>query len=188
MTITEPYTTAAVRVREATEQSAQSIKETVKAFTDRAAAVNLPEIDLNTPVQQYFDYAQQAVDLNREIAVRWVEIVSALTDSVRDRAQRFTSIVNEQADSFAELVSDQARKAEDVAKDQAQQIEDAEKEQARLARKAEREQAKKAHEEARERYEGLTKAELSDLLAERELPKSGTVEELVERLVEADTK
>jgi hypothetical protein len=41
---------------------------------------------------------------------------------------------------------------------------------------------------ARERYEGLTKAELSDQLDKRHLPKTGTVDELVERLVEADSK
>jgi len=34
----------------------------------------------------------------------------------------------------------------------------------------------------------LTKAELSDDLAERELPKTGTVEELIERLVGADSE
>ena len=36
-------------------------------------------------------------------------------------------------------------------------------------------------------YEGLTKAELSDKLAERDLPKTGTVDELIDRLVAADT-
>ena len=51
-----------------------------------------------------------------------------------------------------------------------------------------REQARRAHEEARQRYEGLTKAELSDLLDKRNLPKTGNVDELVERLVEADSK
>ena len=51
-----------------------------------------------------------------------------------------------------------------------------------------REQARRAHDKARERYEGLTKAELSDLLDKRNLPKTGTVDELVERLVEADGK
>ena len=59
---------------------------------------------------------------------------------------------------------------------------------AREARRVEREQAKHAHDKARERYEGLTKAELSDLLGQRELPKTGNVDELVERLVEADGK
>ena len=51
-----------------------------------------------------------------------------------------------------------------------------------------REQARHAHDKARERYEGLTKAELSDLLDQRHLPKTGNVDELVERLVEADSK
>jgi hypothetical protein len=37
-------------------------------------------------------------------------------------------------------------------------------------------------------YEGLTKAELRDQLAERDLPKTGNVAELAERLVEADSK
>jgi hypothetical protein len=35
---------------------------------------------------------------------------------------------------------------------------------------------------------GLTKAELSDQLDQRHLPKTGNVDELVERLVEADSK
>ena len=56
------------------------------------------------------------------------------------------------------------------------------------ARKAEREQARQAHDQARERYEGLTKAELSDQLAERNLPKTGNVDELTQRLIEADSK
>ena len=49
-------------------------------------------------------------------------------------------------------------------------------------------QARQAHDKDRERYEGLTKAELSDQLGQRDLPKTGNVDELVERLVEADSK
>ena len=56
------------------------------------------------------------------------------------------------------------------------------------AGKAEREQARHDHDKARERYEGLTKAELSDLLDKRDLPKTGNVDDLIERLVEADSK
>ena len=40
----------------------------------------------------------------------------------------------------------------------------------------------------RERYEGFTRAELSGQLAERQLPKSGNLDELIERLAEADSK
>ena len=34
----------------------------------------------------------------------------------------------------------------------------------------------------------MNKSELADELARRELPKKGTVDELIERLVDADTK
>jgi hypothetical protein len=61
-------------------------------------------------------------------------------------------------------------------------------ESAGMLSSAGREQAKHAHDKARERYEGLTKAELSDQLGQRDLPKTGNVDELVERLVEADSK
>jgi len=85
-------------------------------------------------------------------------------------------------------VHEQADKAEHAAHEQADKAEQAKQELAREARKAEREQARHAHDKARERYEGLTKAELSDQLDQRHLPKTGTVDELVERLVEADSK
>ena len=47
-------------------------------------------------------------------------------------------------------------------------------------------QARRAHDQARERYEGWTKAELSDELADRNLPKTGNIDELIERLVADD--
>jgi hypothetical protein len=82
----------------------------------------------------------------------------------------------------------QAGQAGQAAREQAERAEQPKQELAREARKAEREQARHDHDKARERYEGLTKAELSDQLDQRDLPKSGSVDELVERLVEADGK
>ena len=49
-------------------------------------------------------------------------------------------------------------------------------------------QARQAHDKDRERYEGLTKTELSDQLAKRQLPTSGNLDELIERLAEADSR
>ena len=80
------------------------------------------------------------------------------------------------------------RTPSEAAREQAAKAEQAEKELARQARQAEREHARQAHERARQRYEGLPKAELSDLLAKRDLPKTGNIDELIERLVEADSK
>ena len=115
---------------------------------------------------------QRTVDLNRNLAVKWAEAASALP-----------SVVREQAESADEGVRDKAATAGQAAHEHA---EGATHQLAREARKIEREQARKAQAMARKRYEGLTKAELSDLLAQRGLPKSGNVDELIERLVEAD--
>jgi hypothetical protein len=64
---------------------------------------------------------------------------------------------------------------------------EAEKEQAREAKWVERNQARKISQQLRERYEGLTKAERADHLAERGLSKTGNVDERVERLLTADS-
>ena len=96
--------------------------------------------------------------------------------------------MREKAEAAGDIAREQAVKAEQAAREQAAKAEQAEQELARQARQAEREHARQAHQRARARYEGLPKAELSDLLAQRELPKTGNIDELIERLVEADSK
>jgi hypothetical protein len=96
---------------------------------------------------------------------------------MRERAESVGEVVRERAESFERATGEQAERAEQTRE-----------ELAREARRLERQRDRNAHEKARARYEGLTKAELSDLLAERNLPKTGTVNELLERLVEADGK
>ena len=164
------YTAAAGQARELTEKSVETFKQGVEKFTEQANVVAwIPEVDPTESVTRYFEYVQKSVDFNRDLAVRWAEIVTSLYGTVRDQADKVTGIVKDQTNKVADQTVQQARKAEDLATEQANAVEDAKK-------------------EARGQYEGLTKAELSDLLAERELPKSGTVEELIERLVSADSE
>jgi uncharacterized membrane protein YqiK len=145
----------------------------------------LPQVDLVPAVERYFELVQRTVDINRHFAVRWAEAVGTLSGVVREKAEAAGNVVREQAEKAEQAALEQAAKAEQAAREQAEQ---AEQERARQGRQAEREQARRAHERARERYEGRTKAELSDQLAKRELPKTGNVDELIERLVEADSK
>jgi hypothetical protein len=169
-TLTRQYSTAANQARTAAEKTADLWTQGARTLADRLPG--LPQIDLVPAVERYFDLVQRTVDLNRSLAVRWAEAVSALP-----------GVVHEQAETANKAVRDKAATAEQAAHEH---VERASHELAREARKVEREQARKARAMARERYEGLTKAELSDLLAKRGLPKSGNVDELVERLVEAD--
>jgi methyl-accepting chemotaxis protein len=173
MTSTEPYIAVTTQARKVTEKSIEAWRNGAKTFTDQLERVRFPTIDLTEPVTRYFDSVQRAVDFNRDLATRWAELVTTLSGSVREHAAKVTGIVNDQTNTIADLTGKQAEKAEEIAKKQADTVEHAKKDQAQ---------------QAREPYEGLTKAELIGQLTERGLPKSGTVDDLIERLVSADSE
>ena len=173
MTSTEPYIAATTQARKVTEKSIEAWRNGAKTFTDQLERVRFPTIDLTEPVTRYFDSVQRAVDFNRDLATRWAELVTTLSGSVREQAAKVTGIVNDQTNTIADLTARQAEKAEEIAKKQADTVEHAKKGRAQRAR---------------EPYEGLTKAELIGQLTERGLPKSGTVDDLIGRLVSADSE
>ena len=126
---TEPYKNGAAHAREATERSVQTWKLGAKAFSEQAdLASRLPKIDLTEPVAQYFEYLQQIFDINRELATKWAELVTSLTGTVRDQAEKVSSVVSEQVDAAADLAVAPARQAEDLANEQAELAEEAARE------------------------------------------------------------
>jgi hypothetical protein len=187
-------TSTTERYRAAASQSASTAEKIADMWAQGSQRLSdymlpgLPQVNLVPVVERYFELVQRTVDISRDLTLKWADSAGMLSGAVRDQAESVSGLVRKQAESTRELVHEQADKAEKAAHAQADQVEQAEKELAREARKAEREQVKHAHDKARERYEGLTKAELSDRLDQRHLPKTGTVDELVERLVEADSK
>ena len=187
-------TSTTERYRAAASKSAGTVEKMADFWTQGAQKLNdylpagMPRIDLVPAVERYFELVQRTVDISRDLTLKWAEAADRLSGTVREQAESVGGMVREQAESARGFVHEQAGKAEQAAREQADQAEQAEKELAREARKAEREQARHAHDKARERYEGLTKAELSDLLDKRNLAKTGNVDELIERLVEADSK
>ena len=167
--MTRQYRAAAGRSGNAAERTAGFWTRGARTATNLVPG--LPRVDLVPAVERYFDLVQRTVDINRRLAVRCAEVVGTLSGAVRDQTESAGDLVREKAEAAGAVM-----------------LEQAENELARRARQAEREQARQAHKRARERYEGLTKAELSDQLAKRELPKTGNVDDLIERLVEADSR
>jgi hypothetical protein len=184
--MTRQYSEAAGQARNAVDKTADLWTQGAQGLT--GLVPRLPQVDLIPAVERYFDLVQRVVDVNRFLTVKWVQAAGTLTGVVRDQAESATDAVREMPASVGHAVHEQAAKAEYAVREQAEKAEQAEQERARQARKAEREQARQAHDKARERYEGQTKAELSDQLAERDLPKTGNVDELLERLIENDSK
>ena len=179
-------TSTTQRYSAAASQSASTVEKIADFWTQGSQRLSdymlpgLPQVNLVPVVERYFEFVQRTVDISRDLTLKWAEAAGTLSGAVREQALP--------PESARDFVQEQADQAEQAAREQAVQAEKAEKELAREARKAERDQAKHAHDKARERYEGLTKAELSDLLDQRDLPKTGNVDELVERLIEADSK
>jgi hypothetical protein len=187
-------TSTTERYRAAASQSAGTVEKIADFWTQGSQKLNdylpssLPQVNLVPVVERYFELVQRTVDISRDLTLKWAEAAGTLSGVAREQAESVSGLVREQAETTRGFVHEQADKAEQAAREQADKAEQAEKDLAREARKVEREQARRAHDKARERYEGLTKAELSDQLEKRDLPKTGTVDELVERLVEADSK
>ena len=187
-------TSTTERYRAAASQSASTVEKIADFWTQGSHRLSdymlpgLPQVDLVPVVERYFEFVQRTVDISRDLTLKWAESAGMLSGAVREQAESVGGLVREQAGSARDFVHEQAGKAEQAVREQAAQAEQAEQELAREARKAERDQARQAHDKARERYQGLTKAELSDQLDRRNLPKTGNVDELVERLVEADSK
>jgi F0F1-type ATP synthase membrane subunit b/b' len=169
-----------------------SWKDGLTSVADQFRAIpsvgTLPQVDVTEAVERQFAFIQQIVDLNHQYARQLAEVANTLTGATRSQIESVGSVVRDQIASASEVARTGADKVEDAAREQADKAEQAEREQAREAAKAERQEQKQAADKARERYENLTKAELSEQAAKRDLPKTGTVDELVARLVEADTQ
>jgi hypothetical protein len=185
--MTRQYSETASRASGVAKRAAERWQQRAGKVADRFPAL-VPRVDLVPAVEHYFDFVQRAVDMNRGIAVRWARTVGTVSGAAREQAESAGEIVRERAEAAGEIVRERAESFERAAGEQAEKAERAQEELAREARRIERQRARQAHEKARARYEGMTKAELSDLLAERNLPKTGNVDELVERLAEADGK
>src|SRR6476469_5597843 len=142
MTSTEPYTQAyaavASQTRQSTEKSVDVFKKAVTTFTDQLDQFKIPTIDLTEPVSRYFEYVQQAVDLNRDLATKWAELLTNASGSFREQAEKVTGIVQDQTSTVADLTVKQAEKAEQAAKEQADKVEEAARKQVEEAEAVEK--------------------------------------------------
>jgi hypothetical protein len=184
---TERYSAVASKATGTVEKIADFWAQGAQTLTNRMLP-GVPRVDLVPVVERYYEFVQRTVNISRDLTIMWAETAGTLSGIAREQADSVGGLVREQTESAREFVHEQADKAEQAAHELAEQAEQAGRELAREARKVERDQVRHAHEVARKHYEGMTKAELSDLLAKRDLAKTGTVDELVERLVEADSK
>lgn len=201
MTLQDEYITNGRRALDAVTDAAGAWTENIQKVTEKVRTPVVPviPIDATAFVEQWFDFTERVARVNREYVVTITgalntlggavrQHVDGLGAAVRDQVQAVSGTAKEQLDKAAKAEREQLDRAEQAEQAERDRVEQAEREKAREARNAERQKARQARQAAHERYEGLTKAELVEELGRRELPKTGTVDELVERLVSADTQ
>jgi hypothetical protein len=192
MTSTTDYAETARRVENAFTTTLDTWKNSLSSVTDQFRALPtvaaVPQLDATEVVERQFAFIKQVVDLNYDYAIKLAEVANTLTGVTRHQIESVTTVVREQAQSLSDAARTGVDKVEQTVAEQADEAEKVEREARAEAAKAERLERKKVQDDARARYEGLTKAELADEAGKRNLPKTGTVDELVARLVEDDTK
>jgi hypothetical protein len=160
---------------------------------------NLPHVDATEAVERQFAFIKQVVDLNHQYARQLAEVANTLTGATRQQMESVSGAVRDQVQTVADTARGNVEQFEQTARDTADQAErtqreareaaeEAQRQQERDAANAERQERKQARDRARERYQSLNKTELADAAGKRNLPKTGTVDELVDRLVADDTK
>ena len=206
MTSTEAYTTAVHQGRLAVERSADLWQQSTRALTGQTVRLwQLPQPDFAEAIGKYFEYLQDGLEVNKDVTVKWVGALTSITEALRDQLQTVTDFQRGHSRAISTWISGETETFQHAAEKQAEQIDKAQRQQlervqqddrdrAEQARQVERDTARaerardrRVRQEARERYQGLTKAELSDELAGRDLPKTGNVDDLIDRLVAADT-
>lgn len=190
MTLNDQYTDNARRAETAAATVTDAWAENIKKAGEQFRTPTLPQLptDPTAFVEQWFEFADRLTKVNREYALHLTSVVNELGGAVRQHMEGLGEAVRDQVQSVSYATQNQLEKVADAEREQAEQAEQAEREQAREARAAERQKARQERRAAQERYQGMTKSELADELAQRELPKTGTVDELVERLVAHDSK
>jgi len=179
------------------------------------AVGTFPQVDATEALERQLNLIQQLVEVNAGYARQLAEATNTVNSAVRQHLEGLNSVMLQQVQSVSEVTqgnverleerihetADQAERVQREAREQAERVQREQREQAAKAERQQREQAEQAEREkrqqaqkaqrekrqqARERYSNLNKNELSDEAAKRDLPKSGTVDELVDRLVEHD--
>jgi len=207
MTSAETVNAAADQTNGAVQRSAQLWQQGTRSLVEQAEQLwQFPQSDsINDATRKFFEYLQDGLEVNKNVALKWVDAVTSVSDAVRQQlgtvtdfqqghAKAISTWISSETETLENAAKQQADQVDKVQRQQAERVQQAQDEQQERARQADREKAKqerdearRARQEARERYEGLTKVELADKLAERGLPKTGNVDELVDRLVSADS-
>lgn len=109
---TEPFVDIAKRGQDLVTESVRSWTETVQGFGRQFAGGTHTQLpDAGVAVDRVFDFYEQVLGHQRELARTVVGATTSVVDQVTDQATRAAEAVTEHASENTEKVSDSAQKA-----------------------------------------------------------------------------
>lgn len=180
MTIAEQYTNTV-------RQTQENWTGVLQSFTDNLQNVfgssvkPFAGVDPTAAIDQVFDFWTNALESQRQLAKQLVGATVTTSETIRSQAESVGTAIREQVENSGTVILEHAESLNQAAHVQAAAADKAAHQAAKAAEKA-------AHDEAAKKYESLTKDELQDELARRNLTKTGNVDELRERLIAEDQK
>jgi hypothetical protein len=163
------YTDTADNVRTTWTSSIESWTDSLQRIKVQAPNVQLRGVDLRRAVEEYFDDSQRIFEINRDCLRNLAGVLLSGGEVALDYSKSMSDVLRRQAGMTVEMV-----------REQADRLQDSQRAQAPAAQRTEQPAP------AVDRYRELTKAELSERLNDRNMPRTGTIEELRQRLIEAD--
>ena len=195
MTVTDTYAANTRRAESVFTNALDGWKNGLNSWTAPFQALpstpQFPQFDVAEILDQQVKVLQQFIDVNVEYARQLAEASNTVSGAVRQHIDGLSSVLLHQIQTVSETLQGTVETFEESVRETAEQAEQAQREQAEQAERAEREKRQQAQkverekrQQVREHYRALTKNELSEEAAKRNLPKTGTVDELVDRLVQ----
>jgi prophage DNA circulation protein len=178
---TDYAATAQTALTTTLDQWKNGVTSVTDQFRSFPTVGNLPQVDVTDAVERQIALIQQIVDLNHSYARQLAEVANTLTGVTRSQLESVGTVVREQVTAISQAVRTGVDTTEEAVREAATEV-------AKVTRAKRTEATDLATDLVSARYENLSKTELVEQAAQRGLPKSGTVDELVVRLVEADTK
>jgi tRNA uridine 5-carbamoylmethylation protein Kti12 len=177
MTLTQDYAHTARRAESVFTDSLEAWKHGLDAFTAPVQALPrtamFPGFDAAEAVELQFTFIKRVLDVNYHYARQLAEATDTVAGAVLEHIEGLSTAVVEQVQGVAEATQNAVDTLEESVRETSDEIE-------RLQHEARH----RVDNAARERYRSLTKSELVDEAAKRNLPRTGTVDELIERLVQ----
>src|SRR4051812_11754329 len=92
MTSTETANAAANGARNAVELSTELWQQGATSLTERAERLwQLPQSDaVSDATRKYFEYLQDGLEVNKNVALKWIGALTSITEAVRDQLSTVT--------------------------------------------------------------------------------------------------